>query len=261
MNEKLETPGLVIRELPLKENHSLLTILTATQGVVTATAYGARKAGSSLSAGTRLFNYAHFTLIESRGRYKVDATRSIESFFGLSRSLEALTAASYFAEVLYDVCVTGQPDVQVLRLALNCLYALVTEKRPIPLIKAVFELRLLAESGFAPELETCGGCGCGDLAYFSPEDAAVYCTQCVQRGSLAVMPAPPGTVQAMRYIVSAPMPKLFAFSIGDASVQALHALCERYLRVQTGRKYETLDVYHALMDPIGDGGKNESDAL
>ena len=29
----------------------------------------------------------------------------------------------------------------------------------------------------------------------------------------------------------------------------------------TGRKYETLDVYHALMDPIGDGGKNESDAL
>lgn len=261
MNEKLETPGLVIREIPIKENNSLLTVLTATQGIVTATAYGARKPGASLSAGTKLFNYADFTFIESRGRYKVDAARSIESFFGLSRSVEALSAASYFAEVLYDICVTGQPDTQVLRLALNCLYALMTEKRPIPLVKAVFELRLLAESGFAPELDACAGCGCAETAFFCPEEACVFCANCARQSRFSVLPVPPGTMQAMRYLLQAPMPKIFAFTIAEASMQSLGALCERYVRVQTGRKYESLNVYHALMDPIGDGGKNESDAL
>ena len=125
MNEKLETPGLGIREKPAKEANSLLTILTATQGVVLATAYGARKPGATLSSGTKLFNYSNFTLLESRGRYKVDSAQPIETFFGLSHSIEALTAASYFAEVLYDVCVTGQSDTQALRLALNSLFGLI----------------------------------------------------------------------------------------------------------------------------------------
>ena len=52
MPEKIISPGLVLRDLPAKDNNSLLTILTATDGLVTATAYGARKTGSSLSAGT-----------------------------------------------------------------------------------------------------------------------------------------------------------------------------------------------------------------
>ncbi len=255
MNEKLETSGLVIREIPVKENNALLTVLTATQGVITATAYGARKPGASLSAGTKLFNYAEFTFVESRGRYKVDAARGIESFFGLSRSVEALSAASYFAEVLYDVCVAGQPDTQVLRLALNCLYALMTEKKPVALVKSVFELRLLAESGFAPELDACAGCGCEETVLFSPEEACVLCAGCGQRSGLPVLPAPAGVRQAMRYIVSAPMAKIFAFSIGEASIRNLGTLCERYVRAQTGRKYESLNVYHALMDPVGDGGK------
>ena len=167
MNEKLETPGLVIREKPAKEANSLLTILTATQGVVLATAYGARKPGATLSSGTKLFNYSNFTLLESRGRYKVDSAQPIETFFGLSHSIEALTAASYFAEVLYDVCVTGQSDTQ-----------------------------------------------------------------------------------ALRHIVSAPMEKLFSFALGDESLSILSALCERYLLTQTGRSYETLSMYHSLVDGV-----------
>ena len=253
MNEKLETPGLVIREKAQKENNSLLTILTATQGVVTATAYGARKTGATLAAGTKLFNYADFSLVSSRGRYKVDAARPIESFFGLSRSMEALTAASYFAEVLYDVCVTGQPDVEVLRLALNCLYLLMKGRTPIALVKAIFELRLLSESGFAPDLEGCADCAEEAAAYFSASDACLYCASCGEKHAGSLFSVSPGVVQAMRHIVSAPMEKLFSFSLGKASLDALGALCERYLTIQTGRSYDTLNPHHSLTDGVNDG--------
>ncbi len=253
MNEKLETPGLVIREKPLKENNSLLTILTADQGVLTATAYGARKSGATLAAGTKLFNYSQFTLIDSRGRWKVDAARSIESFFGLSQSIEALTAASYFAEVLYDVCVTGQSDPGILRLALNSLFRLMQGKKPIALVKAVFELRLLAEAGFAPELDGCAECGEEQTAYFSVPDACLYCASCGEKLSDPLLPVSPGAAAAMRYIVTAPMEKLFSFSLGEGSLASLSLLCERFLQAQTGRSYETLKLYHSLTDGVNNG--------
>ena len=45
--------------------------------------------GSAGEAGTRLFNYSEFTLMESRGRWKVDSARSLEQFFALSNSVSA----------------------------------------------------------------------------------------------------------------------------------------------------------------------------
>lgn len=252
-NSKLQTPGLVIRETPSKDNNALITILTATHGVVNATAYGARKTGASLAAGTRLFNYAEFTLVEGRGRWKVDATRSIESFFGISRSVEALSCASYFMEVLYDVCVTGDTDTSALRLALNCLFALVTEKKDRELVKAVFELRLISDAGFAPELSECASCGSEEYAAFSVDDACLYCTQCSafhDTGMHKLFKVTPGVVEAMRYIISAPMEKIFSFTVGDETLHMLCAVCESYVYAQTGRRYDTLKIYHQLTDAV-----------
>ncbi|MBE6934918.1 MAG: DNA repair protein RecO [Ruminococcaceae bacterium] len=248
-NEKIQSPGLVLREFPYKENHAILTILTATDGLITATAYGSRKSGSSLSAGTKLFNYSEFTLVESRGRYKVDSVKTIEQFFALSASIEGYAAASYFVEVLHDVSLAGQADTEVLRLALNALYALAVGKRPHRLIKAAFELRLMALSGFAPELLGCEGCGGEDAAYFNVTDAALYCARCgeVRRsGGEQLFPIHPSSIAAMRYILSAELPKLFSFSLGEEAAENLAFLCELFTREQMGRSYDSLSIYHSL---------------
>ncbi|MBS7315495.1 MAG: DNA repair protein RecO [Clostridiaceae bacterium] len=251
MNSKIVSPGLVLRELPVKDNNSLLTILTATDGLVTATAYGARKSGSSLSSGTKLFNYSEFTLLESRGRYKVDSAKSLEQFFALSNSVEGLAAASYFVQLLYDVSLAGEPDTAVLRLALNALYALAKGKRSHRLVKAAFELRLMALAGFEPELDACVGCGSDALSFFSVTDAGMYCENCAVPRRAAgdrIYPLYPAALDAMRYILSAEMPRLFSFSLGDEAAENLAFLCEVYTREQMGRSYESLDIYHSLCD-------------
>lgn len=249
MNSKIVSPGLVLREIPVKEKNSLLTILTATDGLVTATAYGARGSGSALSSGTRLFNYSEFTLLESRGHYKVDSVKSLEQFFALSNSVEGLAAASYFVQLLYDVSLAGQPDAAVLRLALNALYALAKGKRPHGLVKAAFELRLMALSGFEPELEACAGCGSGIPIYFSVADAGIYCENCAaprRSSGDRIYPMYPAALDAMRYILSSDMPRLFSFSLGEDALENLQFLCEIYTREQMGRSYESLDIYHSL---------------
>ncbi len=245
------SPGLVLREIPVKEKNSLLTILTATDGLVTATAYGARGSGSSLASGTKLFNYSEFTLIESRGRWKVDSVKSLEQFFALSNSVEGLAAASYFIQLLHDVSLAGEPDTAVLRLALNALYALARGKRPHRLVKAAFELRLMALSGFEPELDACAGCGGGEPVFFSVTDAAVYCGNCAlprKTSGDRIYPMYPAALDAMRYILSADMPRLFSFSLGDDAAENLSFLCEVFTREQMGRSYDSLDIYHSLCD-------------
>lgn len=254
-NGKIVSPGLVLRDLPSKDNNSLLSILTATDGLVTATAYGARKSGSSLSAGTRLFNYSEFTLLESRGRYKVDSAKSLEQFFGLSGSVEGLAAASYFMELLYDVSLAGEADVSSLRLALNALYALSQGKKPHRLVKAAFELRLMALAGFEPALDACFGCGSETVEYFDVAEAGVLCASCASPRRAAgqrVYPLYPAALDAMRYIVFSPMPRLFSFALGEEAAANLSFLCELYTREQMGRSYDSLDIYHALCDGQGE---------
>ncbi len=161
------SPGLVLREIPVKEHNSLLTILTATDGLVTATAYGARGSGSSLSSGTKLFNYSEFTLLESRGRYKVDSVKSLEQFFALSNSVEGLAAASYFVQLLYDVSLAGRAGYRRTASGAQCALRAGKGETSHGLIKAAFELRLMALSGFEPELDACAGCGSGNAVHFS----------------------------------------------------------------------------------------------
>lgn len=249
MSRKIVSPGLVLREIPVKEKNSLLTVLTATDGLLTATAYGARGSGSSLASGTKLFHYAEFVFLESRGHYKVDSVQCLEQFFGLSHSVESLAAASYLAQLLYDVSLAGESDAAVLRLALNALYALAQGKRPHGLVKAAFELRLMALSGFEPELEFCAGCGSLERVFFSMPDASAYCQNCaIPRKSAGdrIYPLYPAALDAMQYILSADMPKLFSFSLGDEAAENLCFLCELYVREQMGRSYDSLEIYHSL---------------
>ena len=247
-SDKLVTPGLVVRELTSKENDRLITVLTAGHGLVTATAYGARRPGSSTAAGTHLFCYADFAFIKSRGYYKVDSAAAKEHFYGVSKSVEALAAASYFMQLLYDAGLGAEAEPVILRLGLNSLYALERGIRHHAFVKAVFELRLLAESGFEPELGYCARCGSEDVAFFNAGSAESLCAACAGDGGMAegIFPLTPGTLDAMRYIVGADMQKIFAFKLNPEEEANLQRLCEEFTLAQMGRDYESLTVYKAL---------------
>ena len=53
----------------------------------------------------------------------------------------------------------GFDNPTLCRLLLYALYALEGGKRDPELVKAAFEWRIMAESGYAPDLTSCGVCG------------------------------------------------------------------------------------------------------
>ena len=244
------TKGLVLRSVRYKESDKILTVLTESEGKLTLRARGALRKGGKLAAATELYTLSEMTLFGNRGRWQLNEAQTIEQFIGLRENFSSLALASYFAEVLDTVSEEGAPDPAVLQLALNCLYALSRALAPAPLVKAVFELRLMAITGYEPELTACASCGRQDFqsaAFYAP-DGAIYCGDCLHAAPGAVTHLMPETLAAMRHIVYSAPKRIFSFTLGEAALQQLGACCEQFILLQLERGFASLDYWKKVKD-------------
>ena len=241
----LTTKALILREVRYKEADRMLTLLTETDGKLTAKARGALRKSSRTAAATQQLTWAELTLFGNRGKWTVNEGSVLEGFDGLRTDLEALALGSYVSECLEALSVEDQPDAALLQLGLNTLYALSAHLYPQALIKAAFELRLMAISGYAPDLSACASCGQEpEKPVFSLSDGRVSCASCPHGGETA--PLCPGSLAAMRYILAAPAKKLFSFSLEGEAADRLAYAAEAYLLRQTERRFGTLEYYKQI---------------
>ena len=147
MPDKLVTRGLVLRATETKEADYILTVLTAEHGRLAVIARGARRRTSKLAAACQHLAFSELVLYRRGSWYYLDEASTIALFDGLRADLEKLSLASCFAEMAEAVTSEDLPSGEVLSLLLNSLYALDTLDRPNEMVRAAFELRLLAHEG------------------------------------------------------------------------------------------------------------------
>lgn len=243
---QLTREGIILRQYKSNDDR-VLHILTAQQGVITAFANGARGPRSKLAAGTELLCYASFVLFHNRERYIVDKADTVRMFFGIRESIEKLALASYLAQLADEICPHGVEAREHLRLLLNTLHYIETEKRPAKQLKALFELRLLTLSGFMPSLVGCRLCAEYEapVMRFFPESGELLCDNCAQ-GAAGGYPLTPGTLAAMRHIIYAPGEKLFAFTLSEGGLDVLARASEDYLKYQIEKTFPALEFYRSL---------------
>ena len=150
--------GIVLRETETNEADKILTILTRTEGKLAVIARGARRRRSRIAAAAQLLVYSEMTLYQKGNWSILDEASTLELFDGVRQDVEFLALGSYFAELTELLTAEDVPSPEILSLLLNALYALGTLHREPEQVKAAFELRLLALSGFEPMLESCAVC-------------------------------------------------------------------------------------------------------
>lgn len=254
----IEVKGLVLRTVDLKESDRLLTIFTEEKGIVTALARGARSLKSRKMAATQQFCYSDFVLYEQGDKYQIKECSLIESFFGIRNSIEGLALAAYIVEVLNDVGVEDK-EVDLLRLALNSLYAISSGKYSFDKVKAVFEMRAVSILGFMPEVASCRRCGKreGDF-FFDIMAGAVECFECHKKSVAAhetlsqeheghvVSIISEGAKNAMSYSIYSPIEKIFSFNISDEDMALFSKASEKYIVNHLERSYKSLEFYNEV---------------
>ncbi len=248
---QITTDGIVVRQKNFGEKDRLITLLSRDHGMITAYANGARGPRSPLASSTELLTYSNFVLFEYKGRTTVDAAAANRVFFGLRQDVELLALGTYLAQLCAEVLPEGEHDPQCLRLLLNSLHLLDEKKRTPDFIKPVFELRLLALSGFMPDLVACPVCGCfeHENMFFLPALGELRCAGCMTGGEVGAMPLAPGVLAAMRHILYSDFEKLFAFSLPPQGLRQLCAVAERFLLAQLEREFPALNFYHSVKLP------------
>ena len=244
---KTVTTGLVLRETETRETDKILTVLTPDLGKIPLIARGARRRNSPLAAPCQLLAYSELTIYQ-RGAWRyVSEGSTIELFDGLRQDFELLSLASYFAELTESVVGEEQSAPEVLSLLLNALYALSALKKDPDLVKPVFELRLMALSGFEPLADACAVCGKPEpeQPMLDVVQGVVHCAGCKQPGGLS-LPLTRGSLAALRHALYADAKKLYSFTADRPALQQLGHAAEGFVAAQLERPFRTLDYYKTI---------------
>ncbi len=262
----ISTDALVIRAVPQGDHDRLLTLLCPEEGRLTVIAKGARSLRNKLMSPCRAFVWGNFELhFKGDGAWVRDAS-VIKSFTALEKDIELM----YLAQYIWDVCCEhsgqGEPAGELLPLALNTYHALCSEKYDRALVKAAFELRAAAISGYLPELYECVRCEKKDAAafYLDVMSGGIVCSDCIASSPelpeceipvdaygtrSIIIPITAGVLAAMRYVVNAPLKRLLSFDItSETDKKTFSRAAETYILNHLERGFASLRLYHELSE-------------
>ncbi len=241
--------GVVLKERAVGEQDKFIDILTKENGLLELSVKGARKINGKAGSSTQLFAYSRFCIQQRRDRLWLNSAEPVHIFYNLRSSLTRLSLASYFADVLRSSIEQQPQSNDVLRLFLNTLYFLEENKRDEAFLKSLFELRLMSEIGYMPDIVACRACGRYEPKelFFGINDGAFYCCECFD-GDLSVdfVKISLPVLNAVRHIVLADFDRLFNFRVSDRTMQSLMTLAEKYILSHLERGFKTLDFYKSL---------------
>lgn len=243
--ETVVTKGLVIKQTNYGEADRILHIFTEDFGIVSAIAKGARKYKSHQGSAAQLLYFSSFTLAGGKDMYSLRGASTLESFFSLSQSLEKLALCTYLFDITKSFIPEGMPEPRVLSLLLNTLYILCTKQRSLALIKAAYELKMLAFTGFMPNYGECTVCSRSHkAAYFSPSHGGIVCTSCTPPADSLPLSAP--AYLALKYILENDADKIFSFTLSDKGTEELARICEKFLLSCAEKDFLSLSYYKSV---------------
>lgn len=241
--------GIVLRERFSGDNDKFIDILTEKYGIIEICVKGARKITGKNLAPAMLFSYSEFCLKQRGNMYYIDSAEPIKSFYGVTADLETFALASYITEILSYSALSEQNGNDVMRLVLNIMHFLTEKKHNTELLKAIFEMRFMAETGFMPDILACHNCGIyeHDFMYFIIQEGVMYCQDCyIDTENRTAFKVNRAVLRAVRHIMLSDFEKLFSFNLKNKSLDILCRLSEAYIIGQLGRNFRTLDFYKSI---------------
>lgn len=245
---KFQTQGLVIREKAVGERGWFVTLLTRDSGLIQAFVNRTRGKRENRIPGTDLLGYSRLDLYKGRDKYIISGAVPLGKFYSLRKDLESMALAMYFCQLAGDLIVTGEDTGESLRLLLNALYFLDEGKRVPKLLKAIVEMRLLADTGYLPDLVACSQCGAGEAErmYFRVGEGQLRCERCQTQDGGASAVLTPNALRGMRHIVYSELEKVFSFNLTGRALEELSAAAEAYTLYVLGEMPEALAFYHSV---------------
>src|SRR5690554_3507457 len=145
---QVKAKGIVIKTMDYKEKDKILWIFTEELGKISVLCKGARSPKYKYQSMTRPIIFGDFLLFKGKSLYNFNEGSLIHSFSEVTSSLELLTYASYFLEMVDIVTMDGEVQPYLYRNLVTALYLLESEAIDVEVITLVYEIKLITLSGY-----------------------------------------------------------------------------------------------------------------
>jgi len=175
-----QTEAIIIKKVKLGEADRILTLYTPHLGKIQGVAKGIRRPRSKLAGHLELLTHSQVSLARGRNLDTIIGSQTIDSFLPLKSDLWLTSCALYVIELINQFTADHVENTPLFQLVLKTMYRL-CQVDNVGLLLHYFELHLLAEVGYRPQLQQCVSCRRSLTPVtnaFSPTDGGVLCPEC-----------------------------------------------------------------------------------
>lgn len=250
MSDLIVVQGVVLSAMPVGEFDKRIVLLTRERGKISAFAKGARRPNSPFLAAANPFVFGTFTLFEGRSSYNLNQVSVTHHFVELAGAQPGIYYGYYFLELADYFGREGTDEKESMNLLYVTVKALLNPKIDNRLVRCIFELRMMAIQGLCPSLFQCVCCGCriqeGGELFFSQENHGVLDRGCL--GQAADARRISGTaLYAMQYITSAPLEKLYRFTVKEEILYEMERHIHTYIERNTDKRFKSLEILEVML--------------
>ncbi|GAG98308.1 unnamed protein product, partial [marine sediment metagenome] len=152
-----QTEAIIIKKIKLGEADRILTLYTSHLGKIQAVAKGIRRPRSKLAGHLELLTHSQVSLARGRNLDTIIGSQTINSFLPLKSNLELTSYALYAIELVDQFTADHIENYPLFQLLLDTMHRL-CEGGDNELVLRYFELQLLNQVGYRPQLHQCVSC-------------------------------------------------------------------------------------------------------
>ena len=175
-----QTEAIIIKKTKLGEADRILTLYTPHLGKIQAVARGVRRPKSKLAGHLELLTYSLVSLARGRNLDVITGSQTINSFLPLKSDLWLTSCALYVTELVNQFTADHIENYPLFQLMLETMEQLCQEGNK-ELTLRYFELHLLNEVGYRPQLQQCVSCQLPlepTTNSFCPSSGGMLCSNC-----------------------------------------------------------------------------------
>ena len=196
-----QTDAIVIKKTKLGEADTILTLYTPDRGKIQGFARSLRKTKSKMAGHLELLTHSRVTFARGRNIDTITGSQTIDSFVPLKNDYKLMSYALYIIELVNQFTPEHYEDFNLFRLLLETLKNL-CQADDIETLLRFFEIHLLGEVGYRPQLQHCVNCR-KELEpvtnTFSPASGGVLCPDCSYKSSSVLFSLSVNALKVLRF--------------------------------------------------------------
>ena len=235
-----QTEAIIIKKTRLGEADSILTLYTPHLGKIQGFAKSLRKPKSKLAGHLELLTHSLVSLARGRNLDTITGSQTISSFLPLKSDLQLTSRALYVIELVNQFTADHIENYPLFQLLLETLERL-CQANNNELVLRYFELHLLNEVGYRPQLQHCVSCRAmlePVTNSFCPNAGGVLCPNCSQSQPSAY-PLSVNALKVLRLIQSSDYSTVSRLKVDQQLSNELEAIVRNYIKYLLEREVKS----------------------